>query len=79
MLELSGTIGNLSRHIPISNLYRSFNIPYQYDYVTQLCREQVSLIRNHDIIRTIGQGEACHRKYKRLKLGGAQAYDRSCV
>jgi hypothetical protein len=28
-------------------------------------------------VRTIGQGEARHRKYKRLKLGGGQAYDRS--
>jgi hypothetical protein len=27
--------------------------------------------------RNIGQGEAQHRKYKRLKLGGGQAYDRS--
>jgi hypothetical protein len=27
--------------------------------------------------RGIGQGEARHRKYKRLKLGGGQAYDRS--
>jgi hypothetical protein len=25
----------------------------------------------------IGQGEARHRKYKRLKLGGGHAYDRS--
>jgi hypothetical protein len=25
--------------------------------------------------RNIGQGEARHRKYKRLKLGGGQAYD----
>jgi hypothetical protein len=29
--------------------------------------------------RNIGQGEANHRKYKRLKLGGGQAYDRSSV
>jgi hypothetical protein len=28
-------------------------------------------------VRGIGQGEARHRKYKRLKLGGGQAYDRS--
>jgi hypothetical protein len=28
-------------------------------------------------IRNIGQGEARHRKYKRLKLRGGQAYDRS--
>jgi hypothetical protein len=28
-------------------------------------------------VRNIGQGEARHRKYKRLKLGDGQAYDRS--
>jgi hypothetical protein len=27
----------------------------------------------------IGQGEAQHRKYKRLKLGGGHVYDRSSV
>jgi hypothetical protein len=27
----------------------------------------------------IGQGEARHRKYKRLKLGGDHLYDRSSV
>jgi hypothetical protein len=34
---------------------------------------------NHDNenVRNIGQGEARHRKYKRLKLGGGHAYDRS--
>jgi hypothetical protein len=26
-----------------------------------------------------GQGEAQHKKYKRLKLGGGQTYDRSSV
>jgi hypothetical protein len=36
-------------------------------------------IRNHENVnvRNIGQGEARHTKYKRLKLGGGQAYDRS--
>jgi hypothetical protein len=28
-------------------------------------------------VRVIGQGEAIHRKYKRLKLGGGQGYHRS--
>jgi hypothetical protein len=28
-------------------------------------------------VRGVGQGEARHRKYKRLKLGGGKAYDRS--
>jgi hypothetical protein len=30
-------------------------------------------------VRAIGQGEARHRKYKRLTLGGGQAYNRSSV
>jgi hypothetical protein len=44
-----------------------------------LCRQQAEVIQNHDNenVRNIGQGEARHRKYKRLKLGGGQAYDRS--
>jgi hypothetical protein len=29
---------------------------------------------NNVNVRNIGQGEARHRKYKRLKLGGGQAY-----
>jgi hypothetical protein len=35
--------------------------------------------RNYLKLRAIGQEEARHRKYKRLKLGSAQAYDRSSV
>jgi hypothetical protein len=40
---------------------------------------QAEIIQNHKNAnaRNIGQGEARHRKYKRLKLGGGQAYDRS--
>jgi hypothetical protein len=39
------------------------------------------VILNHDNenVRNIGQGEARHRKHKRLKLGGGEAYDRSSV
>jgi hypothetical protein len=47
--------------------------------IRKLCRQQAEIIQNHDNenIGNIGQGEALHRKYKRLKLGGGQAYDRS--
>jgi hypothetical protein len=40
---------------------------------------QAEVIQNHDNenVRNIGQGEPRHTKYKRLKLGGGQAYDRS--
>jgi hypothetical protein len=43
------------------------------------CRQQAEVIKNHanPNVRNIGQGEAQHRKYKRLKLGGCQAYDSS--
>jgi hypothetical protein len=41
----------------------------------------VEVVQNHDNenVRNIGQGEARHRKYKSLKLGGDEAYDRSSV
>jgi hypothetical protein len=48
--------------------------------VTKLSRQQAEVIQNHEKanVSNIGQGEARHRKCKRLKLGGGQAYDRSC-
>jgi hypothetical protein len=57
----------------------AFQIPFVYNYITKLCRQQAEVIQNRDNenVCTIGPGEAHHRKYKRLKLGGGQAYDRS--
>jgi hypothetical protein len=59
--------------------HTAFNLPYVYDCITKLCRRQAEVIQNreNERVRGIGQGEARHRKYKRLKLGGGQAYDRS--
>jgi hypothetical protein len=56
-----------------------FNLPYLYDYVTKLCRQQAEVIQNHEneYVRSIGHGEARHIKYKRFKIGGGQAYNRS--
>jgi hypothetical protein len=64
------TTGNLPRRTQTSNLHMSFKILYLYGFVTKLCREQATVILNHENvnIRNIGQGEARHRKYKRLKL-----------
>jgi hypothetical protein len=44
-------------------------------------KQQAEFIQNHDNenVRNIGLGEANHRKCKRLKLGGGQAYDGSSV
>jgi len=58
-----------------------FKIPYVYDFITKLCRRQAEVNQNHDNehVRKTGQGEAQHRKYKRLKLGGGQVYGRASV
>jgi hypothetical protein len=42
-------------------------------------RQQAEVIQNHENVnvRNIGQGESWNRKYKRLELGGGQAYNRS--
>jgi hypothetical protein len=55
------------------------HLPYAYDYITKLCRKQAEVMRNHENehVRGIGQGEASHRKYKGLEVGGGQAYDLS--
>jgi hypothetical protein len=47
-----------------------------YDHISKLCRIQTEVILNHvnPSVRGTGQGEARHRKYKRLKLGSGQAY-----
>jgi hypothetical protein len=75
------TTGNFPRRTPVRDLHVAFDIPFVYDYIRKLCRQQAEVIQNHDNKNAgnIGQGEANHRKYKRLKLGGGQAYDPSSV
>jgi hypothetical protein len=45
---------------------------------TELCRQQEKIIHNHAnaTVRNVVEGEAMHRNYKLLKLGGGQVYDR---
>jgi len=68
--QILRTIGNLPRHTLTRNLHRSFKVPYLYNYITKLCREQAVIIRNHENvnIRTIGKGETRHRKYKETQI-----------
>jgi hypothetical protein len=70
-------IGNLDRCTPVCKLLVAFKIPYVYDCITKLCRTQAEVIQTHvnPNVSGIQQGEARHRKYKRLNLGGGQAYD----
>jgi hypothetical protein len=75
------TTGNLPRRTLTRDMHMAFKFPYLYDYVTKLCRQQVTIILNHENINNcnIGEGKAQHKEYKRLKLGGGQAYDQSVV
>jgi hypothetical protein len=74
-------IGNLPRRIPVRELHKALNSQYNYDYITKLCRQQAEVIQNNENanVRNKGQGEAQHRKYKRLKLCGGQAQDGSSI
>jgi hypothetical protein len=75
------TIENFPRCTSVRDLHMAFKLPYAYDYtrITKLCKQQAEVIQNHENenLRNIGQGEPRHRKYKKLKLDGGQAYDRS--
>jgi hypothetical protein len=64
---------------PVHDLHTAFNLPYVYHYITKLCSQQASVTQNREkvYLRYAGQGEARHRKYKSLTLGGGQAYDHS--
>jgi hypothetical protein len=73
------TVGNLDRCTPVCKLHVAFKIPYVYNYISKLCRTSAEVILNHvnPNVHGTGQGEANHRKYRRLKLGTSQAYDHS--
>jgi hypothetical protein len=73
------TIGNFPRRTPVRELHMAFHLSYVYDNMTKLCRQQAAVILNHnnETVRYTEQGEARHRKYKKLILGDGQAYDRS--
>jgi hypothetical protein len=75
------TTGNYPRHTPVRDLHMAFQIPFVYDYISKLCRQQAEVVLNYDNenVRNIGKGEAHQRKYNKLKLGGGQAYDCSSV
>jgi hypothetical protein len=71
------TIGSFPRRTSVRDIRVAFQMPYVYDCITKLFRQQAEIMQNHENenVRYIGQGEAPHRKYKRLKLGGGHVYD----
>lgn len=51
-------------------------IPYVYVHMTKLANQQTEVVQFHENenFRNIRQGEARHRKYRRLKQGGGQYF-----
>jgi hypothetical protein len=72
-----GATGNLDRCTSFRELHVAFKIPFLSDYRIKLCRTQVEVILNHPNVCGIGQGEARHKKCKRIKLNGVRACGRS--
>jgi hypothetical protein len=73
------TIESFLRCTPVCDLHTAFNLPYVYDYITKLCRQQAEVIQNHENVRGIGQGEARHRKYKDYDRKGSVGKTKSLV
>jgi hypothetical protein len=62
------TIGKFPRRTPVRQLHMAFQVPYIYDYITKLCRQQAEVIQNHENanVLDIGTEKARRRKYKAL-------------
>jgi hypothetical protein len=73
------TTGKFPSCTQVRDLHTDFSLPYVYDYITKLFRQQDEVIQNHENAngRNVGKGETRHRQYKSLELRGGQAYDRS--
>jgi hypothetical protein len=41
------TIGCIPRRTSVHDMHEAFQIPYVYDYVTKVCRQQAEVIQNH--------------------------------
>jgi hypothetical protein len=53
------TTENFPRCTPVRDLHTAFYLPYVYDYILKLCRQQVEDTQNHENehVSCIGQGE----------------------
>jgi hypothetical protein len=73
------TIGKLPRRTPIRELNMAFKIPYVYDYITKLCRQQAEVIKIM-IMRMfiiLGKAKPDIGSIRGLNKAAVKAYDRS--
>jgi hypothetical protein len=52
----------------------AFHVSCIYDDIIKLCRQHAEVIQKNSNVRDIGRGEAGHKNYKKLELGGDEAY-----
>jgi hypothetical protein len=71
--EVLHITGKLIWGTPIRDMHMAFQIACVYD--NQIIQATSTVIQNHEMQHWTG--ETRHRKCKRFKLGGGQAYDRS--
>jgi hypothetical protein len=58
--KFARTTGKFSRCTSVRELHMAFQVPYIYDYITKLCKQQAEVIQNYKNIniRDIGNREA---------------------
>jgi hypothetical protein len=73
------TIGHFPKCAQVRDLHTDFDLSCVYDYITKLCRQQAEVKQNleNEHVRSLGQDKARHRKHRRLRFGGDQAYNRT--
>jgi hypothetical protein len=54
------TTGKFPRCTSICELHMAFHVPYIYDYIKKLCKQQAEVIQNHENanVHDIGKAEA---------------------
>jgi hypothetical protein len=59
---------------PVRDLHMAFKLPYVYDYIIKLCRQQAEVIRNQENanVRNIGQGEPDTGNIRDLNLAAVK-------
>jgi hypothetical protein len=64
------TIGKFPKCTPVHKLHMSFRVPYIYDYITKLCRQQAEVKQNHKNadVRDIGKMKSYAENIRGLSL-----------
>jgi hypothetical protein len=67
-------IGNFPRRTSIRDLHFAFHLPYVYDYITDLRRQQAKVIRNHcnENVRNVGKAKPTTGNTRGLNLAAVK-------